>query len=252
MQTKTQELYPLTKSQDAGTCAALTDIIWDFDGTILPFDSEQALLRSLWQQRRHRAGVARALFGRLLAWADERNYLEGPFKRLYAFCLHGLPVTELDTVAEEIAHHIVPAERLAIRALARVGKRMVVVSCGTGDLSQRVLQCAGVSDCFVALEANWFTFWQNRITGIDLHIHLPHDKLEAVARLGIDLANAIVIGDGVTDMPLLDRAACAILVDRRGKKATWAATRGYRVARSLAEIVTLLGATGESSAPFGR
>lgn len=241
MQTKTQALPLLAKSHDASMRATLTDIIWDFDGTILPFDSEQALLRSLLHQPQRKVGVAKALFGRLLAWADERNYLEGPFKRLYAFCLRGLPVTELDAVAEEIARQITPADRLAIRTLASAGKGMVIVSCGTGDLSQRVLQCAGISDCFVALEANWFTFWQNYIEGIDLHIHLPHDKLEAVARLGIDFANAVAIGDGVTDMPLLDRAACAILVDRNGKKATWAATRGYRVARSLTEVANLLG-----------
>jgi len=249
MQVKARDLCALTGRRDAGTRATLSDIIWDFDGTMLPFDTEQALLRSLWRQPQRKVGIAKALLGRLLAWADERNYLEGPFKRLYAFCLRGLPVTELDAVAEEIARHITPADRLAIRALASAGKRMVVVSCGTGDLSQRVLQHAGVLDCFAALEANWFTFWQSRIEGIDLHIHLPSDKLAAVARLGIALAEAVAIGDGVTDIPLLDRAACGILVDRSGEKATWAIARGYRVVRSLGEIVTLLGATGESGAP---
>ncbi len=243
MQVKARDLGTLAKQWNVSASSTQSDIIWDFDGTMVPFDSEQALLRSLSQRPRRKLGVAKALFGRLLAWADERNYLEGLFKRLYAFCLRGLPVTELDAVAEEIARHITPADRLAIRALANSGKRMVVVSCGTGDLSQRVLQHAGVLGCFAALEANWFTFWQNRIEGIDLHIHLPSDKLEAVARLGIDLADAVAIGDGVTDIPLLDRAACAILVDRNGKRATWAAARGYRVARSLAEIANLLGVT---------
>ena len=215
-------------------------VIWDFDGTILPFDSEQVLLRSLLQNPGRKTGIVKALLGRVFAWADRQGYAENSFKRLYAFCLRGLSVKELDIQAKESARHISDEDRRAIRAIHDLGKRMAIISCGTGDLSQRILKAAGLWDCFDRVEANWFRFRDNQIEGIDVRIHLPGDKVQAAIRLGIPLRQAIAIGDGMTDIPLLDQAGKAILVDRSGRKAGLVAAHGYRVARSLAEVARWL------------
>ena len=215
-------------------------VIWDFDGTILPFDSEQALLLSLSSEPERKVGRINAWLGRGLAWADRHGVLQRSFKRLYARCLRGLPVEELDALAHTLAEHIPDEDRQAIREAHDLGAPMMVVSCGTGDLSQRVLMAAGLAGCFVSIEANWFTYREHCIEGMAPVIHAPEDKLKAVAGLGIDLANAIAIGDGITDVPVLDRARHPILLDRNGKRADLIARKGYLGARSLAEMTWLL------------
>ena len=220
-------------------------IIWDFDGTILPFDSEQALLLSLSQEPRRKLGSVRAWMGRRLAWADRHGHLSHSFKRLYVRCLRGLPVEALDTLARGLAEHISAEDRQAIREAHALGVQMMLVSCGTGDLSQRVLTAAGLADCFASIEANWFTYWEHLIEGMDLVIHEPEDKLEAIAALGIDVANSVAIGDGITDVPVLDRSRYPILLDRSGKRAGLIAKKGYHSARSLADVAVLLAASME-------
>lgn len=218
----------------------LTNVIWDFDGTILPFDSEQALLRSLSREPEHKLGRLRALWGRALAWGDAHQLLERGFKRLYARCLRGLRLEELDALAGDLAQAIPLEDRLAMRALHARIPRMTVISCGTADLSERVIRAIGLADCFAGIQANHFTWRDGRIHDIALTIHMPQDKVAAAERAGIDLRRAVVIGDGITDVPLLDRAALAILVDRSGRKAEWAKGRGYRAVRSLVEVMAAL------------
>ncbi len=216
------------------------DVIWDFDGTLLPYDSEQALLRSLLRHPRRKVGVAKALLAQALAWADRRNLMERSFKRWYVRCLRGLPMDELDRLARAVARDISAADRQALRDIRALGARMFVVSCGTGDLSQRILRAAGVGDGFLAIEANWFTFWGNRIEGMDLTIHLPADKLVAARGLGVSLHRAVMVGDGVTDQPLLDEAAYPFLLDRTGSKQTLIRENGYIGARDLTQVAALL------------
>ena len=215
------------------------DVVWDFDGTLLPYDSEQALLRSL---LRHpwRVGPHKALLAQALAWADRRNLMERSFKRWYVRCLRGLPAEALDALACRVAGDISDADRRAIAEIRALGARMFVVSCGTGDLSQRILQAAGVAEAFLAIEANWFTFWGDRIEGMDLSIHLPADKLAAARGLGVSLPHAVMVGDGVTDLPLLEEAAYPVLLDRAGRREALIRESGYIGAANLPEVARLL------------
>lgn len=215
---------------------SFTDVIWDFDGTIVPFDTEQALLRFLSRDPERKLGRLRALWGRALAWGDAHQFLEGRFKRLYARCLRGLTSEMLDVLAAELAQAIPLEDRLAMRAIHGQGLRMSVISCGTGDLCERTLKAAGLVDCFADIQANWFTWRDGRIQGITLTVSQPEDKVAAAERAGIDLRRAAFVGDGFTDVPLLDRAAVAILVDRSGEKAGWAKERGYCMVGSLVEV----------------
>jgi phosphoserine phosphatase len=217
-----------------------TAILWDFDGTLLPYDSEQALLLSLSDNHATKIGWLKARWGRALAWADNHGYLSRQFKDLYVRCLRGLADVNLDALAREIAPDITADDRQAVERAHALGVPMYVVSCGTGDLSHRVLQASGLADRFVGIEANWFTYWEHRIEGMDLVIHSPEDKLAAAERLGVDLATVAAIGDGITDVPLLDRAGLPILLDTRGRHAELAARKGYRRAASLSEVATLL------------
>ena len=177
----------------------LTTVIWDFDGTLLPFDAEQALLRSLARDPGRKVGRCKAAVGRLVAWGDAQGLLERPFKPLYAYALRGLPEQELDLAAQEMALAITSEDRQALATIHAQGRRMIIVSCGTGDLIEHILAGAGIAAYFDHIEANWFRFARQRIEGLDLRIHLPIDKVAAVQRLGLPLSQAIAIGDGITD-----------------------------------------------------
>jgi phosphoserine phosphatase len=95
---------------------------------------------------------------------------------------------------------------------------MMVLSCGTVDLSERVLKFAGLSDCFNRIAGNRFRFDADRIVGMQLRLPNPEDKLAMIKKLNLSADHTIVIGDGYTDLPLLNWASIPVIIDRSGKK----------------------------------
>jgi phosphoserine phosphatase len=209
-------------------------LIWDFDGTLIPFDSEQYLLSSLSLAR------LRALGARLFVYADRHGWDPRGLKILYAWCLRGVGLDVLGRACAEIAGGIVEADRVAIRDLASRGLEMRVVSCGTTDLSWGALHAAGLSDCFSQVEANPFTMdHAGRIAGIERRVILPETKVKIVARSGVPWEQVVAVGDGLTDLPLLDRAGLAILI-AGGRKAARHAGREYQVVPTLSDAIELI------------
>lgn len=218
-------------------------IIWDFDGTILPinpYDSEQTLLHYIITGRECRPSLFMRLIGRLVIYADQRGWFPEYFKRAYNWLLKGTSVAMLDRVAEKLATKISAVDRQAIQGLKRSGYKMMVLSCGTADLSTRVLQEAGLADCFSYIEGNWFIIVNGKIQGMDFHIPTPESKLELVIERGITAEQAVAVGDGFTDLPLLDWAAVPVLLDRTGEKRAKYRGKGYHYAASVQEAAEII------------
>ena len=212
-------------------------VFWDFDGTLIPFDSEQYLLESLFGDGR---SPLRAWGARLFVHGDRRGWHPGLLKVLYGRCLRGVPLSALDPIAEELAAHIAPPDREALCALAEDGPPMVLLSCGTADLSQRTLRAARL-DCFSAVEANQLLVNGERIAGIERRVTDPKTKVDVAAGYGVPWEEVIAVGDGLTDVPLLDRAGVAILV-AGGEKAHRFAGRPYHVVPSLGAAIAAVAA----------
>jgi len=196
-------------------------IVWDFDGTILPlepFDSEQSLLIHGMNRVEKPFGWLKKGCARAIIYADRREWLRKTFKRSYIHFLKGLPVSALDEVCRRLAEKITHVDRQTIRALKHDGHTMLLLSCGTADLSERILTFAEIRDCFNLIEGNRFEFDENRIKGMDLRLPDPKDKLHMVHTLSLSPDRTIVVGDGYTDLPLLNWSAMPILIDRSGKK----------------------------------
>lgn len=196
-------------------------IVWDFDGTILPlepFDSEQSLLIHGMNRVEKPFGWLKKGCARAIIYADRREWLRKIFKRSYIHFLKGLPVSVLDEVCRRLAEKITHVDRQTIRALKHDGHTMLLLSCGTADLSERILTFAELRDCFNLIEGNRFEFDENRIKGMDLRLPDPKDKLHMVHTLSLSPDRTIVVGDGYTDLPLLNWSAMPILIDRSGKK----------------------------------
>ncbi len=192
-------------------------IVWDFDGTLLPlapWDSEQELLLA------RAAGFPRAswrrLYGRLAVEADRRGWLLSSFKRRYLALMRGTPRGFLDQVAARLARRIAAPDREAVRLLHERGHRQLVASCGTADMSERILALGDLRLCFEAVFGNRFVYQQERIAGMRLEVPSGRAKLEIVKSLGVAPEEAVAVGDGATDRPLWKWSAVPVLVGRGG------------------------------------
>ncbi len=72
---------------------------------------------------------------RIMIYADQKEYLRKTFKRFYIRLMNGTSVAIFDPVGRRLAAKISPVDRQALRQLANLGHRMIVLSCGTANLS---------------------------------------------------------------------------------------------------------------------
>ncbi len=220
-------------------------IIWDFDGTLLPNDpndSEQSLMLYKIAKDGANMPVIKRALAHIMIYADSREYLRSTFKRFYVWFMKGTPVTALDRVSERLAAKISSADRQAVLELKSRNYTMLVLSCGTADLSERVLKIAGLANCFDAIEGNRFTFENNRINGMTYDMSNPEDKRAFLQNNAISPEHTIAVGDGYTDIPMLDWARNAIVMDRSGRKRNQFRHKKYRFISSIPEVLELISA----------
>jgi phosphoserine phosphatase len=218
-------------------------IIWDFDGTILPrepYDSEQSLLIHKLIQSKEDIPLFKRILVRAIIYADMKERLRKTFKKLYLHFLMGTQIEVLDHVAGLLAEKISEADRQTLLRLKQDGHNMMIISCGTIDLSERILKVAGLENCFSIIKGNRFQIENDQITGMDFHVPNPEDKLKLINAQDICPEKSIVIGDGYTDRPLLNWAGIPVLIDRTGKKKIQYAKKGYHVIFSIPEIVEMI------------
>jgi len=196
-------------------------IIWDFDGTLLPnepHDSEQTLM--LYKLRK--TGKKTPFFIRALAmillYADQKEHLRKVFKRFYIQFMTGTAMDMFDPVCTRLAAKISETDRQAIMHLANQGYRMIVLSCGTVNLCENILQKAGLAGCFESIAGNRFESENGKISTMTLHIPNPEDKVKYLSKRKIEPSRCMAVGDGYTDIPMLDWAKISVLIDRTGRK----------------------------------
>ncbi len=218
-------------------------IIWDFDGTLLPlspYDSEQTLVLYKLDESAPRPTFFIRLTARFLIGADRRHMLRKTFKRFYIRLMRGTPATAIDQIGMRLSERIPTKDRQTIERLRAESYRMLVLSCGTADLSERTLSYAGLGDCFDGIAGNRFKIDRGLINGMTLHVPNPVDKVKWLARIGISADETIAVGDGYTDIPLLDWAKIGVLVDRTGQKRAKYRHKNYRFISSTSEILDVL------------
>jgi len=217
-------------------------IIWDFDGTLVPndpYDSEQSLMMYMLHETGEKISIFMRALARIMIYADQKEHLRKFFKRFFIRFMTGASTDIFDPVGMRLAAKISEADRRALRQLANLGHRMIVLSCGTVNLCENTLQKAGLSDCFEIFAGNRFESENGRISAMTLHIPNPEDKVRFLAAQKIDPSRCLAVGDGYTDLPMLDWAKIAVLIDRTGRKQVKYAHKNYRVVRSLPEILDI-------------
>jgi phosphoserine phosphatase len=218
-------------------------IIWDFDGTLLPndpYDSEQTLMLYKLNETGEKISYFIQALARILIVADQKEHFRKVFKRFYIRFMTGTAMDIFDPVGSRLAAKITKEDRQALLQLANQGHRMIVLSCGTANLAENTLQKAGLTGCFESVAGNRFESENGKISTMTLHIPNPEDKVRYLARRNIDPGRCMAVGDGYTDIPMLDWAKIPVLLDRTGRKHTKFAGKNYRFVRSLPEILNLV------------
>ena len=218
-------------------------IIWDFDGTLLPndpHDSEQSLMLFKLNETGANIPVVLHAIAHIMIYADRKECLRRMFKRFYVWFMQGTHLNTLDKVSERLVKKISTADRQTVIALKKQGYRMTVLSCGTADLGERVLKMAGLADCFDVIEGNRFTFENNCIAGMTYGMDNPEDKRTFLQKNEISPENTIAVGDGYTDIPMLDWAGTAIVLDRNGRKKMQFRNKNYQFISSIPEVLKFI------------
>ena len=227
----------------------LYSIIWDFDGTLLPhdpYDSEQSLMLYKLNEAGDNVPVILRGIARMMIYADNKEFLRKAFKRFYVWFMKGTHVSVLDRISERLAAKISHVDRQTILELKRKNYSMLVLSCGTADLSERVLKMAGLEDCFEIIAGNRFTFENNRISGMTYDMNHPEDKRTFLQNNAISPEHTIAVGDGYTDIPMLDWARDAIVMDRSGRKKKQFRNKNYRFLSSIPDVLEFIRTTNET------
>jgi phosphoserine phosphatase len=218
-------------------------IIWDFDGTLVPndpYDSEQSLMLAMMKEAESNISLPMRMMAHIFIYADRKEFLRSGFKRFFVRFMKGAHRIELDRIAKTQAEKMSAADREAVRVLREHARRMIVLSCGTADLCKRILKTAGLDDCFDTIEGNWFTFKNDRITGMTYNMKDPEDKMAYLQNNGFSPENTIAIGDGYTDIPMLDWAGIPVLVDRTGQKQSRLVHKRYQFIASLPQLLEII------------
>lgn len=224
-------------------------IIWDFDGTLYPLcplDSEQALLRM--RRKQLQKGVFRvwSLWMEGLIYGDRQQWFTSRpsrklYRMLYCGALKGTPVYLLDRVAEDISALISVDDRNALHDMHARHMRMIVISCGTQELCEKVLEKAGLIKCFETIRANPLRLKAGSIVGGVSCLVSAEDKL-AVAKglLGRRPRGVVAVGDGYTDIPLLDWVQWPVMMDSGHSKQSKYAGKPYHYIDSISALPSVL------------
>lgn len=224
-------------------------IIWDFDGTLyplLPYDSEQILMRLSRRHLKNGAHSFQRILGGWVSYGDMHQWFRGRhlrklYHRLYGYAIKGTPVSLLYRAVDDISALISAEDRDALHGLRQTGLRMLVISCGTLDLCEGVLQKAGVRGCFESVTANPFKLKNGKIEGVVPRVVNADDKLLTAWKLvGKSPKGIVAVGDGYTDIPLLDWAQYPVMMDPDHSKHAHYAAKPYHFAAAVAAIPALL------------
>jgi len=224
-------------------------IIWDFDGTLYPLrplDSEQALLKMRRAQLQKGFSRLQSLWIEGLIYGDRHQWFTSRpsrnlYRMLYSWALKGTPATFLDRVAKDIAALISADDRKALHDLHDRRLRMLVISCGTQELCEKILERAGVKKCFEAISANPLKLEAGNIKGGVSCMVSAEDKLSLARKLtGNNPKGVVAVGDGYTDIPLLDWVQEPIMMDPDQSKQSTYAGKPYQFITAIGELPRLL------------
>ncbi len=188
-------------------------IIFDFDGTLYPiieFDSEQLLIHTLAAEADN-AYRKEAL--RFIADDQAGCFLLEDFHKRYAAMAKRATTSHIDAVGRYLSTLVDQRDVQALITLKeKSGAHFIILSCGTENLAEAFLYHLGIANLFESIRAKRLDFAEEGKATLRIDIHTPEAKRVAVEELRMHYDTIIAVGDGPTDMPMLEAADLGLLI----------------------------------------
>lgn len=195
-------------------------VVFDFDGTlypISPYDSEQALLLALTQGSSRWFGLR----ARRLVRQDQEGKLVGrAFHRRYASLIRHADRNLVEHIGRDLAKHLGTKERQALMLLAAHAD-LGILSCGTETIIEAFLQEAGLLPHFSFIRAKRLLWDAQGNARMTVDIDSPEAKAEAIQVLRSTYPIILAVGDGPTDIPMLEAADLGLVMNWSAQQKTY-------------------------------
>jgi len=191
-----------------------TCIIFDFDGTLYPiidFDSEQLLVHTIAQTSDE---VFRKEAQRFIADDQAGCFLLEDFHLRYAAMTRGSTAALVDEVGRHLAGLLSCDDRTSLVTLKKESRAdFAIFTCGTENLADAFLTHLGIRDLFTSIRGKRLHFEEVGNTTMTIDIHTPEAKRRALEALRPCYRTIVAVGDGPTDIPMLEAADLGLVID---------------------------------------
>ena len=218
-------------------------IIWDYDGTILPFtpyDSEQFLLDYLLNKKKKEISLIKRIVARAAIFADKKQILGHSFKKYFIWVLKGIDASVLEEVGNALSASIPESYIDTLSFFAKKGFKMYIISCGTADLCLNPLKLKKADTFFSEIISNPIVYKNNKVDGIFFNVKKGSDKVKIAEKLNLKPEKTIVVGDGYTDIPLLDWSSAPFMIDPEKTRRKKYSDKNYTFIESLPQIIDIM------------
>jgi phosphoserine phosphatase len=191
-------------------------IAFDFDGTLYPidpYDSEQMLMLSC---ASHKGKLNRKRTKLAVAKDQKGNMDWTSFTASYRQHTRSCTKDQISSVTRDLLKKVHPDQFRHFFELSRFAD-LVIISCGTENIVQAFLEDLGLFDLFAGIWGKHFEFMEGKVTDMKIHVQGPQDKARILGGLAKDYKHVIAIGDGPTDIPMLNTADLGLIIDWTGK-----------------------------------
>lgn len=222
-------------------------IAFDFDGTlypIRPYDSEQ---RMMFKATRN-AGTLKRRLAKRAVLKDMKGMMHGgEFTYNYIRFTRDMPASLLDEVVEDLCTLVSDDVLLPLQELKDMGAELCIISCGTENLAERYLGRMNAREIFGNIIGKRFETTQGRLSSVQVTISSPADKVQALRHEAEKLRErtgtaplTIAVGDGPTDIPMLQSADLGIIIDWEKGRDTSDVKNGFTYVGSIKEVCDIV------------
>ncbi len=195
-------------------------IAFDFDGTLyplLPYDSEQRLVLSTAKGRGH---LNRVRANRMVQKDSEGKMGLGEFNRRYHEMLGGCTPSQIEEVAHDL-FSLVESDQFALLKKLSEKADLAILSCGTENIIHAFLSLHKIEHHFFQVSGKSLHFNKASKPDIKCTIGSPEEKRSVFADLKKKYTHSIAVGDGPTDIPMLEEADLGLIIDWNGEEARY-------------------------------
>lgn len=192
-------------------------VLFDFDGTlypIAPYDSEQRLLR---KNAEGKGTLFRMRTKRLIAQDQAGKLLDGAFHRQYARLIRSVTPKMIEDVAHDVSFLLTDSDVQALSDLAKQAD-LAVLTCGTENLVEAFLRLAGLENHFFLIRGKRIIWDESGKAQLIVDIDRPEAKATALEELRLSYRTIIAVGDGPTDLPMLQASDFGLIIDWNKKQ----------------------------------